>query len=882
MDLRPRYSWLLALIMVTVLALPAHAASTPPDLSVVDPTQRTLFDQLFLEAQGPQPSFARGLLPGRADEHLAWFPLQYLIPLSNTSTASAPIPGYPIVTKGVIQTPPVTLGLTQGNGTAAAALSPSGDACYLAESNTDNLAAYAVDLATSLFSNVSGAPFATDGNPDGMVVEPSGRFLYVANGDGQTVTEYSINIATRALTKIGTMPTTATHPQAINATRQCVFVTNLVDGGYEVFAINPTNGTLSSVPGSPFGTNTASSIARTLEGNFVYFSVVAASGEIDGFFIDPKTCALTPVPGSPFFGPGLALVKANADVPVLYSVGTGSVQAFAIDPATGTLTPLGSTLTIGSDLDTGAMVVGPKGLFLHLSDQFNNHLRTISLDPATGALKANQAPIAGPANVQSMLLVSENGGEIVGQGIAQNRSQRTLGGAPPYTYALIGGALPPGLKFNDGAITGTPTKLGKSNFEVLITDAVGATSSGVRSLDVVRPPAAPAAPSNLTAAATSATEVSLSWQDNANQTAGFQISLSQDGGPFLEVQAAAPQQTTVVITNLSPATAYTFRIRAQNAGGGATDNTTATVSTPALSPASCTPSANGQCLLGNRFLLEALYQDGNGGAGLANVVMITSDTAYLWFYNSANVEAVVKILDGCGLGGHFWVFAGGLTNVHVILRVTDTESGAVRYYEVPYGPPFTPLQDTAAFGTCGLAKAAPHAGAGAGPALRERAIADVDGRLRSAAATAAASLAASTASPASTASGKRSVPAAVPAAGTLCSPSATALCLNNNRFMVQATFDAGAAGSGTAHVGNLTSDTGYLWFFSPDNVEAVVKVLDGCGLGGHYWVFAGGLTNVAVTLTVTDTQTGIPRQYNNPANTTFEPIQDTMAFSTCP
>ena len=879
MALRPRTTWLPGLIVIAVLGLPAHAASPPPpDLAVADPTQRTLFDQLFLAAQGPQPSFTRQLLPGHPDEHLAWFQLQYLVPLANSNAGAAPIPGYPI-SSGVIQTPPITLGLAQGTGIAAAAQSPSGSACYLADSNTNDLAAYSLDLSTSLFSNVAGAPFATGGNPDGIAVEPSGRFLYVVNGDSQTVTEYSINVVTSALTKIGTMPTSATHPQAISATRQCVFVTNLVDGGYEVFAINPTNGTLGSVPGSPFGgSNQSSSIARTQDGNFVYFGVNDGAGEIDGFFVDPRTCALTPVPGSPFTGPGFGLLRANADVPALYSAGIGSVQAFAIDTATGTLSPLGTTLSIGSDLDTGAMLVGPKGFFLYLSDQANQHLRSISLDAVTGGLKASDKPVAGPANVQSMLLVNQNGTQIIGQGVAQNRSERVLGGAPPYTFTMIGGALPAGLKFTAGQVTGTPTTLGKSNFEVLITDAVGATTSGIRSLEVVTPPAVPAAPSNLTATATSPTEVSLSWQDNANQTAAFQISLSQDGGPFLEVQAAAPQATSANVINLSPATSYTFRIRAQNAGGGATDSATATVTTPALSPTGCTPSANGQCLLGNRFLLEAIYQDSHGNAGLGNVVPITTDTSYLWFFSSSNVEVVVKVLDGCALGGHFWVFAGGLTNVHVILRLTDTQTGAVRYYEVPFGPPFEPIQDTGAFGTCATAKAAPDAGGAAttattataaidamdAKALRESAAADIAARLRTAA---AANLAAR---------------AVEPLVSAGCTPSPTTLCLNDNRFQVSATFDAGAAGSGTAHVGSLTSDTGYLWFFSSSNVEAIIKVLNGCGLSSTYWVFAGGLTNVKVTITVTDTLTGFSHQYSNPAQTTFQPIQDTGTFKTCP
>jgi hypothetical protein len=75
---------------------------------------------------------------------------------------------------------------------------------------------------------------------------------------------------------------------------------------------------------------------------------------------------------------------------------------------------------------------------------------------------------------------------------------------------------------------------------------------------------------------------------------------------------------------------------------------------------------------------------------------------------------------------------------------------------------------------------------------------------------------------------------------------------------------------------------GYLWFFAPTNVEVVVKVLDGCGVDGHYWVFAGGLTNVAVTIVATDTQTGAMRTYTNPQGTAFHPLQDTGAFSTCP
>jgi len=107
------------------------------------------------------------------------------------------------------------------------------------------------------------------------------------------------------------------------------------------------------------------------------------------------------------------------------------------------------------------------------------------------------------------------------------------------------------------------------------------------------------------------------------------------------------------------------------------------------------------------------------------------------------------------------------------------------------------------------------------------------------------------------------------------------LCLNEGRFKVTATWRTVNA-SGTAQGVTLTGDTGYLWFFDPANVEVTIKVLNGCGLNNRYWVFAGGLTNVEVTLTVTDTVTGAVKTYGNPQGRNFRPVLDTSAFATCP
>ena len=115
-----------------------------------------------------------------------------------------------------------------------------------------------------------------------------------------------------------------------------------------------------------------------------------------------------------------------------------------------------------------------------------------------------------------------------------------------------------------------------------------------------------------------------------------------------------------------------------------------------------------------------------------------------------------------------------------------------------------------------------------------------------------------------------------------CVPDSTTLCLNGGRFAVQVSFGTNAGQTGLGQAVPLTSDSGYFWFFNAANIELVVKVLQACSFNQHYWVFAGGLTNVEVVMTVTDTGTGEQKIYANPLGMAIPPVQDTRAFATCP
>jgi ELWxxDGT repeat protein len=275
---------------------------------------------------------------------------------------------------------------------------------------------------------------------------------------------------------------------------------------------------------------------------------------------------------------------------------------------------------------------------------------------------------------------------------------------------------------------------------------------------------------------------------------------------------------------------------------------------PLGGPGGCVPSATALCIAGGRFKVEAFWRDFQGNSGAGQAQPLTADTGTFWFFNPDDVEVIVKVLDGRALDGHFWVFYGALSNVEYALTVTDTATGLTRRYFNPLGE-LASVGDTTAFGPMGAtAIGGPPAGAAAaavGPAPRT--VAAVAGAVVPA------------------------PPAVAAAAGGACQAGPLQLCLNGGRFAVTASWTdfSGKSGVGTAVA--LTGETGYFWFFSAGNVETVLKVIDGRGLNGHFWVFYGALSDVQYTLTVTDTVTGVAKTYTNPAGQ-FASAADTSAF----
>lgn len=126
--------------------------------------------------------------------------------------------------------------------------------------------------------------------------------------------------------------------------------------------------------------------------------------------------------------------------------------------------------------------------------------------------------------------------------------------------------------------------------------------------------------------------------------------------------------------------------------------------------------------------------------------------------------------------------------------------------------------------------------------------------------------------------------------GGSCTADASTLCLDgqpgDHRFAVRATFSSPPReieGTATAVSTSTVGITrgGLLWFFDPTNPELLVKVIDGCALTGHFWVYISAGTDVGVELTITDTKPVFLSStflFRSPDGTAFPSIQNAFAI----
>jgi hypothetical protein len=118
-------------------------------------------------------------------------------------------------------------------------------------------------------------------------------------------------------------------------------------------------------------------------------------------------------------------------------------------------------------------------------------------------------------------------------------------------------------------------------------------------------------------------------------------------------------------------------------------------------PEECRPGPEVLCLAGGRFQAVVSWTDPRGGGGAGRVVESSAGSSGLfWFFDPANWELMVKVIDGCALNNRFWVFSAATTDLGYRLVVTDTRTGQLVVYENPVGQRAAAVTDTAALAVC--------------------------------------------------------------------------------------------------------------------------------------------------------------------------------------
>lgn len=95
---------------------------------------------------------------------------------------------------------------------------------------------------------------------------------------------------------------------------------------------------------------------------------------------------------------------------------------------------------------------------------------------------------------------------------------------------------------------------------------------------------------------------------------------------------------------------------------------------------------NSPAILAEDFEVNVSWQNHQGETGEGNLVQPPSrDSALYYFFSPENWELMVKVLDGCALNGHFWVFGAASTDVGYTIRIDRRGSSQSFEVENPVG-----------------------------------------------------------------------------------------------------------------------------------------------------------------------------------------------------
>jgi len=348
--------------------------------------------------------------------------------------------------------------------------------------------------------------------------------------------------------------------------------------------LNPTTGVISGTP-SKAGTYTFTA------------KVVDTNGSSD-----TDICTIVVVGAPPVnldcsaCGSGATNGKVGSAYSATLSV-SGGKSPFTFSISSGSLPP-GLTLNTATGLISGTPTTPGTYAFTAKVTDSNG-----SSDTATCSI----AVVGSPINLDC----GACGSGKATLGSAYSSTLQVTGGTKPFTFSIISGSLPPGLKLNasTGVISGMPTAAGTYTFTSKVVDSKGNSDTQTCTIVVV------GSPINLDCGSCGTTS-------NASAGSSYSTTLKVNGGvpgyTFSIISGALPQglslntSTGVILGTPTTAGTFTFTSKVVDSKGSSDTQTCTIVVAPSALNLICGTCANGKATLGAAYSATMSVTGGTG------------------------------------------------------------------------------------------------------------------------------------------------------------------------------------------------------------------------------------------------------------------------------
>ncbi len=303
--------------------------------------------------------------------------------ISAVSITAGSSPGTNVALTPIIGSP-----FFPGNTRTALAVEPNGNYLYAISNSTNVIEVFTISAGGALTRTSS--TIATGSGPVAIAIHPTAKYLYVANFTAKTLSGYSIQ-ASGQLTQLSTSPfNVSSEPNAlqIDAAGNHLYVTLAITNNIAVYSVDSSNGNLTSVPGSPFGTNIATaSLAIAPNDTFIYSTSPTAT-TIYGFSIS-SAGALSPIsnPTLPTSSsPSSITVDQSGQCLLVANNQTNQIAAYSIASTgvlTSSVTATTGTTPVSVASDPTASTVDSTRSNVYVVNQGSNSVSVFSLYTGT-------------------------------------------------------------------------------------------------------------------------------------------------------------------------------------------------------------------------------------------------------------------------------------------------------------------------------------------------------------------------------------------------------------------------------------------------------------------------------------------------------------------